>query len=281
VIAVEKKLTSGIEMSIVTQQKIHPSAVVDSAATIGEGVTIGPYAVIGPKVKIGRGTAVAAHAVIQGDTTIGQDCQIFSFSAIGTIPQDLKYAGEPGQVVIGDRTTVREHVTINLGTSGGGLVTSIANDCLLMTGVHVAHDCQIHNNVILVNNVILGGHVVVNEHCVIGGHAGVHQFVNIGRYSMVGGMSRLVQDVAPYSLISPDDADFRGLNLVGLRRNGFNRTLIRELQQAYEIIYGDAGTLVEKIVIIKERFTDNALVADVVAFLENKSKRKLVSRHQR
>ena len=192
---------------------VHPTAIVDSGAKLADDVTIGPYCLVGGEVSLGVGVEVMSHVVIDGRTEIGQGCRIYPFTALGLRPQDLKYEGEPSHLVIGDNNTIREHVTMNPGTRGGGMVTRVGNDCLFMVGVHVAHDCRIGDNVIMAKEATLAGHVVVEDHAIIGGLAAVHQFVRIGQHAMVGGMSGVEQDVIPFGSVMGERASLTGLNL--------------------------------------------------------------------
>ena len=168
---------------------VHPTAILDSDADVASDVEIGPYSVIGPGVRLGKRTKIGSHVVIQGRTTVGEDNVVFPFATIGTVPQDLKYKGEPSELLIGNRNTIREYVTMNPGTIGGGMVTRVGDNCLFMVGVHVAHDCQIGNGVVMANNATLAGHVVVEQYAVLGGLCAVHQYVRIGKHAMIGGMS--------------------------------------------------------------------------------------------
>ena len=199
-------------------KKIHPSAVVSSKAQIGDNVEIGPFCVVGDDVKIGEGTILKSHVVVEGDTVIGKNNIIFPFASIGLEPQDLKFKGEKSRVEIGDNNKIREHVTIHLGTQDGAMVTKIGSNCLLMVGVHIAHDCVVGNHVIFANNATLAGHVEVGDHVVIGGLSAVHQFVRIGAGAMIGGMSGVESDVFPNGLVMGERASLAGLNLVGLKR---------------------------------------------------------------
>ena len=215
---------------------IHPSAVIESGAIIGENVSIGPFAYIGAQVIIGEGTTVASHAVIEGKTTIGKNNRIFSHSAIGTIPQDLKFAGEDVELIIGDNNTIREFTLLNPGTKGGGSVTKIGNGNLLMGYVHLGHDVILGDSCILANGATLAGHVELGNHVVIGGLTPIHQFVHIGDYAMIGGASALAQDIPPYCLAEGNRASLRGLNLTGLRR-AMPRDEINALKSAYRALF--------------------------------------------
>jgi UDP-N-acetylglucosamine acyltransferase len=223
---------------------IHPTAVVEEGALIAEDVTVGPFAYIGSSVKIGEGTTVASHAVIEGDTTIGKNNRIFSHAAVGTIPQDLKYDGEPVQLIIGDNNIIREFTLINPGTKGGGSVTKIGNNNLLMGYVHLGHDVIMGDNCILANGATLAGHVELGNHVVIGGLTPVHQFVHIGDYAMIGGASALAQDIPPFCLAEGNRAVLRGLNLTGLRRK-IDREEINALKVAYRELFEQGQPLQE------------------------------------
>lgn len=200
--------------------EIHPTAVIDSAAKIGKNVKIGPYCCIGANVEIGDGVELKAHVVIDGQTSIGADSKFFPFASIGLPPQDLKYSGEKSTLTIGERNIIREYVTMNPGTEGGGLETRVGDDNLFMVGAHVAHDCIVGNNVIMANNATLAGHVMVDDYAIIGGLAAVHQFCRIGRHAMIGGMSGVENDIIPYASVLGGRAWLSGLNLVGLKRRG-------------------------------------------------------------
>jgi len=200
---------------------LHPSSVISSRATLGKEVRIGPFCVVGPDVVFEESVVLHSHAVVEGRTRIGAGTKIFPFASIGHRPQDLKYAGEPSELVIGANNTIREYVTMNPGTKGGGMVTRVGDGCLFMMGAHVAHDCQIGNRVIMANNATLAGHVVIEDDAIIGGLAAVHQFVRIGRRAMVGGMSGVEHDVIPFGLVMGERATLKGLNVVGLKRGGF------------------------------------------------------------
>jgi len=223
---------------------IHPTAVIEEGAVLGENVSIGPYAYIGPHVKIGDDTAVSSHAVIEGHTTIGKRNRIFSHTAIGTIPQDLKYDGEESTLIIGDDNTIREFTLLNPGTKGGGMVTKIGNHNLLMGYVHLGHDVILGDHCILANGATLAGHVELGNHVVIGGLTPIHQFVHIGDYAMVGGASAVAQDIPPFCLAEGNRAVLRGLNLTGLRRK-IAREEINALKSAYRELFEQRKPLQE------------------------------------
>ena len=223
---------------------IHPSAIIEKGAILGENVSIGPFAYIGPKVIIGDNTTVASHAVIEGNTTIGKNNHIFPHSAVGTIPQDLKFDGEKVELIIGDNNTIREFTLLNPGTKGGGSVTKIGNNNLIMGYVHLGHDVIIGDYCILANGATLAGHVELGNHVVIGGLTPIHQFVHIGDYAMVGGASALAQDIPPYCMAEGNRATLRGLNLTGLRRK-MQREDINALKIAYRELFEQGNPLQE------------------------------------
>lgn len=216
---------------------IHPTAIVEDGAQFGTDVTIGAYAYIGKNVKIGDGTVIQHHAAVEGNTTVGKLCEIFSFACLGKKTQDLKYAGAQAFAEIGDRNVLREFCTVNMGTKEGE-VTRIGNDCLMMAYSHVAHGVQIGNNVVIANSVQLAGEVVIEDFVVMGGMSGAHQFVRIGKHSMVGGMTAAKQDVAPYMIVDGTfAAETRGVNLVGLQRRGFSKEARTQLKEAFRLLY--------------------------------------------
>ena len=219
-----------------SKMSIHSTAVVSSKAQLAEGVVVGPYAVIGDGVRIGAQTKIGPHVVIEGNTTIGRDCEIFSGAVIGSRPQDLKYKGEKIFLDIGDNNIIREYCTFNPGTEEGGR-TTIGNSNLFMAYSHIAHDCRVGNNCVFANNATLAGHVTVEDKAVVGGLAAVHQFVNVGELSIIGGCSKVVQDIPPYSTCDGHPARIYGLNLVGLRRHKVSREAIRILDHAYRILF--------------------------------------------
>ncbi|NQU60354.1 MAG: acyl-ACP--UDP-N-acetylglucosamine O-acyltransferase [Rhodospirillales bacterium] len=254
---------------------IHQTAIIEDGAKIGDNVTIGPYSIIGAQVEIADGVEIISHAVVQGRTSIGENTRIFPFASIGHQPQDLKYAGEPSSLIIGSGNVIREHVTMNPGTEGGGMVTRVGNNCLFMVGAHVAHDCQIADNVILVNNATLAGHVVVEEWAIIGGLSAVHQFARIGKHAMIGGMTGVTDDVIPYGSVTGNRARLSGLNIIGLKRRNFSRDLIHDIRKAYRLIFAEEGTLVERIQDVSELFPDNEPVMEIVNFIKADSSRSI------
>ena len=219
--------------------RIHPSALVDSKAELASDVEVGPYSVVGPNVKIGAGTKIGSHTVIEGYTTIGKENNFAHFAAIGGPPQDMKYRGEPTQLIIGDRNTVREFTTIHTGTSQDEGITRMGNDNWIMAYVHIAHDCQIGNHTIFSSNAQIAGHVQVNDWAIMGGMSGVHQFVRIGQHAMLGGASALVPDIPPFVIAAGDKASPHGINVEGLKRRSFSSETISALRQAYKVLYKD------------------------------------------
>src|SRR5471032_13490 len=224
---------------------IHPSAIVEDGAVIGAGVHIGPFCFVGSQVEIGEGTELKSHVVLNGVTKIGRDNRIFQFVSIGEINQDLKYAGEPTRVEVGDRNNIRESVTIHRGTVQGGSLTKVGSDNLLMVNAHIAHDCVIGNRCILANNATLGGHVEIDDFAIIGGMTAVHQFCIIGAHVMVGGCSGIAQDVPPYVIAQGNHASPKGVNTVGLERRGFSKDAIQAIREAYKVLYRSGKTLDE------------------------------------
>jgi UDP-N-acetylglucosamine acyltransferase len=221
----------------VSGPSVHPTAIVSPEAKLADDVLVGPYAIIGPRVTIGAGTTVGPHSVIEGNTTIGDNNRIFHFVSMGAVPQDLKYHGEDSCLVIGNRNTIREFATLHVGTEGGGLVTRIGNDNLLMNYTHVAHDCVIGNCNVLANVAQLAGHVTLQDFTVIGAAVGIHQFVRIGESALLGAGSMVSQDVPPFCNATGDRARLHGLNTVGLRRRGFSSELISAIKHAYRIMF--------------------------------------------
>jgi UDP-N-acetylglucosamine acyltransferase len=231
--------------------------------------------VVGPEARLGDGVCLEAHVVIAGATAIGPGTRVFPFASVGHRPQDMKYAGEHSRVEIGANVTIRENVTINPGTQGGGMLTAIGDDCLLMAGSHVAHDCRLGHHAILVNNVLLGGHVEIGDFAIVGGSAAVHQFVRIGQHAMIGGMSGVEQDVIPYGSVLGNRAHLAGLNLVGLKRRGFTRDDIHTLRNAYRLLFAQEGTLQERLDDVAQMYSSAAVVMEIVAFMRASSNRGL------
>jgi UDP-N-acetylglucosamine acyltransferase len=220
--------------------RVHPTAIVDARAEIDGDVQIGPYCVIGAGVRIGKGCRVHSHAVITGRTTLGEGNVVFPFASIGDTPQDLKYKGEPSELLIGNRNTIREYVSLNPGTTGGGMVTRVGDQNLLMMQCHIAHDCLLGDRNVVANGATLGGHVVIEDFVIVGGLVGIHQFVRIGTGAILGAGSMVSKDVPPYCNATGDRAKLHGLNLEGLKRRGFDKTVIALLRKAYRIVFQSA-----------------------------------------
>lgn len=248
---------------------IHATAIVDKKARIHDGVSIGAYCVIGPNVELCSGVKLASHVVIDGFTTIGDNTEVFSFASLGSKPQDLKFAGESSTVVIGKNNQIREYVTIQPGTASGIMTTTVGDNCLLMVGAHVAHDCQVGNNVIMANHATLAGHVVVEDNVIIGGLAAIAQFVRLGKHSFVGGKVGVAKSLIPFGNASNDSGFLHGLNIVGMKRNGYSNQEISELQAAYQTLFDTAGTFNERLALLEQKFADNRAVLEVVEFLKN------------
>lgn len=255
--------------------EIHPTAIIDQNAALGSNVKVGPYCVIGPDVTLGDGMELISHVVIDGQTTIGANTKIFPFASIGHQPQDLKFEGEKSSLEIGCNNLIREHVTMNPGTKGGGLLTKVGNNCLFMMGAHVAHDCMISDNVILVNNATLAGHVSIGEWAIIGGLSAVHQFVRIGRHAMVGGMSGVENDVIPYGSVVGNRAHLSSLNLIGLKRRNFSRDVIHDIRKAYRLMFAPEGTMTERLEDVAELFPSNEPIMEIVNFIRTDSSRSI------
>ncbi len=256
--------------------EIHPSAIVDPAARLGEGVRIGPYCTVGPDVTLGDGTTLMSHVVIDGHTRLGEGVTVYPFATIGLAPQHLAYRGEPTRTEIGPRTMIREHVTIHRGTPVGTGVTTVGADCLLMCVTHIAHDCAIGDRVIFANNAVLGGHVVIGDAAVIGGAAAIHQWVRIGRAAMVGGASGVEGDVIPFGSVLGNRARLAGLNVIGLKRRGFDRAQIHRLRAAFRLLFRDeTGTLETRIAEARQRFAGDVLVDEVLGFMTAEAHRPL------
>ena len=262
------KLENKGELITNTGTNIHPTAIISESARLGENVIIGPYSVIGDEVEIGDGSIIGPHAVIERWTTLGKGCRIFQFASVGAEPQDLKFKGEQSCTVIGDRTTIREGATIHRAT-GEGNETRIGSDCLLMAYIHIAHNCTLGNHVIMSNLASCSGHAIVEDRVVIGGMAGVHQFVKIGRNAMVGGMSKLVQDVVPYTLVDGHPAKVVGLNNVGISRAGIPLESRRLIKKAYKILYRSGLSLAEAIAVIEQEVDSCEEVEHFLRFLRN------------
>ena len=223
--------------------RIHPSAIVEDGAQIGAGCVIGPFAIIGPEVVLGENVTIKPHARVTGWTGIGAGTTVFSFASVGEVPQDLKYAGERTRLIVGRNCRIRENATVHLGTEGGGGVTRVGDNCLIMAGAHVGHDAQIGNNVILANYAGVAGHVTIEDNVIVGAAAGLHQFIRVGEGAMVGALTRVTHDVMPFGLVSGPDGELHGLNLIGLKRRGMSRDEIAALRAAYKRLATGEGAL--------------------------------------
>ena len=255
---------------------LHPAAMVDPAAQLGRDVHIGPFCTVGPDVVIEDGAELVSHVVVDGHTRIGAGARLFPFCTVGMAPQDLKYKNEPTRCEIGARTLVREHCTIHRGTATGRGLTSVGSDCMLMAVAHVAHDCALGDHVIVANNVVMGGHVSIGDHAVIGGSAAIHQFVRIGRAAMIGGVSGVEGDVIPFGSVIGNRARLSGLNVVGLKRRGFEKAAIMGLRAAFKTLFKDEGVFAARLEETRARFGADPLVAEVLAFIDGDSHRGLI-----
>jgi UDP-N-acetylglucosamine acyltransferase len=253
---------------------IHNSSIIDSKAKIFKNVKIGPFCYVGPNVQLEEDVELISNVHLEGNTEIGKGTKIFPFASIGTQPQDLKYNNEKNSITIGDNNIIREYVTINPGTEGGGSKTIIGNNCLFMISSHVAHDCKIGNNVIIANNVPLGGHVIIEDSVIIGGNSAVQQFTRIGRLAMIGGMTGVLKDVIPFGLSIGNRNYLQGLNLIGLRRKKYENQKIIGLDKAYKEIFSSKN-LHEKLGKINGEYKDNELVNEVIVFIEKDKKRPI------
>jgi UDP-N-acetylglucosamine acyltransferase len=255
---------------------IHPTAIVMRGAQLGSGVSIGPWCSVGPNVTIHDGVRLVSHVVVDGHTVVGPDVVLYPFCTVGLEPQDLKYQGEPTRCEVGARTQIREHCTVHRGTVTGRGITRIGADCLIMAVAHVAHDCQLGEHVIIANNVVMGGHVSIADHAVIGGAAAIHQFVRIGRAAMIGGVSGVEGDVIPFGSVIGNRGRLAGLNVIGLKRRGFDKEQIGRLHTAFGFLFRHEGVFRQRLAETRERFGHDPLIAEVVAFIDAPSNRGLI-----
>ncbi len=255
---------------------IHPTALIAVGADIAAGATIGPWSQIGPHVTVGPGARIDAHVVVDGHTAIGAGAHLFPFCTVGLAPQDMKYRGEPTGCEIGPRTHVREHCTIHRGTVTGIGITRVGADCLVMAVAHVAHDCQIGSGVIIANNVVMGGHVTIGDQAVIGGSAALHQYIRIGRGAIVGGVSGIEADVIPFGAVLGNRGRLTGLNVVGLRRRGFDKATIQKLRAVFRALFRHDGVFTARLAETRLRYGDDPLVAEILAFIDAPSRRGLI-----
>jgi len=255
---------------------VHPTAVVARGAQIGADVRIGPFCVVGPHAVIEDGAELVSHVVLDGHTWVGPAAVLYPFCTVGLPPQDLKYTGEPTRCEIGARTQIREHCTIHRGTVTGKGATRVGSDCLLMAVVHVAHDCTLGDGVIVANNVVMGGHVTIGDGAVIGGAAALHQFVRIGRAAMIGGVSGVEGDVIPFGSVIGNRARLAGINVIGLKRRGFDKVQIQRLRVAFRTLFQQKGVFSARLEEARKRFGGDPLVSDVLAFIDAPSHRGLI-----
>jgi UDP-N-acetylglucosamine acyltransferase len=248
--------------------RIHPTAIIDPSAELGEGVEVGPYAIIGPGVTIGDRTTIGPQVLVERDTAVGEECRIFKGAVLGTDPQDLKYNGEPTRLVVGDRTMIREFATLNRGTTASG-ITRVGSDCMLMAYVHVAHDCQIGDHVILSNAVNMAGHVTIQDWAIVGGMTPIHQFVRIGAHAFVGGGSRVAKDIPPYVKAAGSPVQLYGLNSVGLQRRGFSEEVRRELKRAYRLFFASTHNVAQALERAREELRAIPEVEVFLSFFES------------
>jgi len=259
-----------------TTALIHPSAVIEDGAQIDASATIGPFCVIGPHVVVGPDVVLKSHVVVTGQTEIGEGTTVFSFAVIGEVPQDLKFKGEASTLVIGKRNRIREHVTMNGGTEGGGGVTRIGDDGLFMAGCHIAHDAHIGDRVIVVNSAAVAGHCVLEDDVIVGGLSGIHQFVRVGRGAIIGAVTMVTNDVIPYGLVQSPRGELDGLNLVGLKRRGVNRADITALRAAFQMLAQGEGTFHDRAARLGNE-TESDYVREIVTFVMGDSDRSFLT----
>ncbi|MDQ2068011.1 acyl-ACP--UDP-N-acetylglucosamine O-acyltransferase [Xinfangfangia sp. CPCC 101601] len=263
-------------MAIHGSATVHPTAVIDDGATIGADCRIGPYCVIGNEVTLGRGVVLKSHVVVTGWTEIGDETEIWQFASVGGEPQDLKFKGERTRLVVGKRCRIREGATLNTGTEGGGGLTEVGDDCLLMTGVHIGHDAIVGNRVVMANNVAIAGHCHIGDDVILGGLSGVHQWVRIGKGAIIGAVTMVTNDVIPYGLVQAPRGELDGLNLVGLKRRGTERAEISALRAAYAALAEDEGSFHDRVLHLAET-TESALVREITDFILAKSDRSFLT----
>ena len=256
-------------------QNIHPTAIIDKSAEIGEDIEIGAYCIIEGNVKIGKGTILKNNAQIRNYTTLGENCVVDSFAVLGGAPQDLSYKGEPTTLVVGNNCTMREYVTMSRGTMHGKGITEVGNDCYFMANSHVGHDCLVGDGVIMANSVALAGHVTIGERVILGGLSAVHQHCRVGRHAFVGGLAAVVADVIPYGSVIGVHAHLAGLNIVGLKRRGFSRAQIHEMRSAYRMLFSNEGTMQERLDDVEKRFSDVPEAMEIVEFVRAQTSRAI------
>ena len=255
--------------------RIHPTAIVDPAATLGQDVEIGPWCLVEGPVTLGDRTRLISQVQVLGHAALGADCTVHPYAVLGGPPQDLSYKGEPTRLVIGDRVSIREHVTMNRGTARGAGITQVGDDGYFMNGAHVGHDCVVGPRVIFASNATLGGHAKIGEQVIIGGLAAVHQFCRVGRHAFVGGLAAVVADVIPYGSVVGVHAHLGGLNIIGLKRRGFSREQLHDMRGAYRMLFAEEGTLQERLEDVAQRFASTPEVMEIVEFVRAESARPL------
>jgi len=263
-------------MTISPEARIHPAAVVEAGAVIGAGCVIGPFALIGPEVVLAAGVEVKSHAVVTGWTEIGEGTVIFPFACVGEVPQDLKFKGERTRLIVGARCRIREGATLNTGTEGGGGITRVGDDCLLMTGAHVGHDAVLGNRVILANQVAIAGHCQIGDDVIVGGLSGIHQWVRVGRGAIIGAVTMVTNDVLPYGLVQGPRGVLDGLNLVGLKRRGVERGDITAMRAAFQMLAQGEGSFLDRARRLAEE-TDSAFVREMTDFILSASDRSFLT----
>ncbi|MEH3147248.1 MAG: acyl-ACP--UDP-N-acetylglucosamine O-acyltransferase [Methylobacterium frigidaeris] len=255
--------------------RIHPSAVVEDGAVVGDGAVIGPFCHVGPEVAIGEGVELVSHVVVAGRTTIGPRTRVYPFASLGHPPQDLKYRGEPSTLTVGAECLIREGVTMNPGTAGGGLETVVGDACAFLANSHVGHDCRVGSHVVFSNNVMLAGHCSVGDYAILGGGAAVIQFARVGAHAFVGGLSGLENDLIPYGMAMGNRASLSGLNIIGLQRRGFSRETIHALRRAYRLLFAQEGTLMERVEDVATEFDQHPVVQEILGFIRAGGKRSV------
>lgn len=263
-------------MSIHPSAQVHPSAIVEPGAVIGADCRIGPFCSVGSEVTLGRGVILKPHAVVTGWTEVGDETTVFSFAVVGEVPQDLKYRGERTRLIVGARCRIREGATLNTGTAGGGGVTRVGDDCLLMTGAHVGHDAQVGHRVILANQVAIAGHCVIGDDVIVGGLAGIHQWVRVGQGAIIGALTMVANDVIPHGLVQAPRGELEGLNLVGLKRRGVERSEITALRAAYQMLAQGEGTFLDRTRRLADE-TESPRVREITDFILAASDRSFLT----
>jgi len=258
---------------------IHPMSVVDPKAVLGAGVRIGPFCTVGPDVVLGEGVELVSHVVVAGRTTVGPRTRIYPFASIGHPPQDVKYRGEPSTLTIGADCHIREGVTMNPGTEGGGMITSVGDRCFFLANSHVGHDSRLGSNIIFSNNVMCAGHVTIGNYVIVSGGAGLQQFIRIGDHAFIGGGAGVLADVIPFGTVRDNPAHLVGLNLIGLKRRNFTREQIHELRRAYRLLFADEGTLAERVEDVAAEFAAHPLIHEILDFIREGGDKALCMPH--